>query len=201
MATVGFGPLRIAYDRKVLEPRPWTLAQARWAVELSPVADDGAVLELCSGAGQIGLVVAVESGRGLVQVDDDEHACRWARHNAEAAGIAADVRCAPVDAALSAEERFPLALADPPYVPSGDARHLVDDPRHAIDGGADGLDVARRCLVVAGAHLVAGGRLLLQTRGAAQAARLAAHAAAAGLTLVEVRQHAADRAVALLRRG
>ena len=53
-----FGGLDIAYDATVLEPRGWTLAQSVVALDLEPALPPGAVLELCSGAGHIGLVVA-----------------------------------------------------------------------------------------------------------------------------------------------
>ena len=43
--------LAVLWDRRVLEPRPWAAAQARWAVELHPELPDGPMLELCSGSG------------------------------------------------------------------------------------------------------------------------------------------------------
>ena len=83
-AALRFGPVDIAYDRTVLEPRPWTLAHSEWAAEL---ADGGAMLEVGCGAGHIGLAAAVLSGCRLVQVDRDPSACRWAGRNAAANGL------------------------------------------------------------------------------------------------------------------
>ena len=54
--SVDFEGLRIEYDEHVLAPRPWTAAQSRWAAELIRVAPPGPVLEVCSGAGHIGLL-------------------------------------------------------------------------------------------------------------------------------------------------
>ena len=48
--------LEISYDQRVLEPRPWTAAQSRWASSLFRVLPPGPVLELCAGAGHIGLL-------------------------------------------------------------------------------------------------------------------------------------------------
>ncbi len=144
MATVQFGAVEIAFESGVLEPRDWTIEQSRWAIECCHALPDGAVLELCCGAGQIGLVVGLETGRPLVQVDDDEVACGFARRNADAAGVETEVRCGAVEHAVGDDERFVLVLVDPPYVPSGAVDEHEDDPEHAIDGGADGLDVARR---------------------------------------------------------
>ena len=56
MTTVEFGGLQITFDSRLLSPRPWTQAQSRWAASLLPNLPPGDVLELCSGAGQIGLL-------------------------------------------------------------------------------------------------------------------------------------------------
>jgi len=47
-----------------------------------------------------------------------------------------EVRCADLGSAVAEGERFPLVLADPPYVPSGEAGDFPDDPEVAIDGGS-----------------------------------------------------------------
>lgn len=189
--TITFGGLTIAYDTDVLEPRPWTLAQSEWAVELLAALPAGPVLELCSGVGHIGLVVAARTGRPLVQVDDDPVACALARRNAAAAGIPTDVRCAPVEEGVGAE-RFVLVIADPPYVPSDDTSRFADDPDHAIDGGDDGLAVARECVAVARRVLLDGCPLVMQTGGPDQAAALVEDAAPASH---EIRSFGADRAL------
>lgn len=187
-----FGPLQIAYDGDLLEPRAWTIAQSRWAIELAPTVPEGPVLELCCGAGQIGLVVGVETGRPLVQVDDNDDACGFARLNAANAGVVSDVRCARLTTALREGEQFPLVLADPPYIPSAETDAFADDPDHAIDGGPDGLDVARTCLEVARRHLAPGGAILLQLGGAHQAEDL-------GLGAEERREFGPDRTIVLVR--
>jgi len=173
---VTFGPLRIAYDDRVLEPRPWTFAQSRWAADLLAEAPPGPVLELCSGAGQIGLATALLSGRDVVLVDASEAACEISVRNAADAGLGGrvEVRHGPMDAALRDGERFALVLADPPYIPSADTDTFPEDPLSAIDGGGDGLDLARSCLSVAAAHLDDGRSVLLQLRDLTQAEQLAA---------------------------
>ncbi|MCU1432584.1 MAG: prmC 2, partial [Actinotalea sp.] len=199
LETMPFGPLVVVFDERVLRPRPWTLLQASWAAELSPELPPGAILELCSGAGHIGQAAALLSGRALVQVDVDTRACALAEANALAnlAGAPVDVRCGDLAAMVDVRERFPLVLADPPYVPQDQLED--DDPEHAVDGGADGLALSRRCLVVAGSHLLPGGAVLLQGRGRAQVDQLAGDVTSAGLTLVDVRTYDDERAVALLR--
>lgn len=182
-----FGPIEITYDDTVLVPRQWTLEQSRWAASLLGDLPAGPVLELCAGAGQIGLVVAVETGRALVQVDVDPRACTHARTNARQAGVTADVRCGDLQHAVAADERFPLVLIDPPYVPSDEVEHLAGDPPVAVDGGADGLDVARTCLEVAAAHVLDDGLVVLQLGSSEQADLLRPVGAEQGLHIVEVR--------------
>ena len=198
----GFGPLTIAYDGRVLEPRPWTLLQSDWAAELSPLLPAGPLLELCAGAGQIGLAAAVASNRALVQVDADPVAAGYAEANARAAWVAADVRCGRLDEALADGERFWLAVADPPYLPTVEVDEWPDDPVIAIDGGDDGLAVTRLAIGVLAAHLHPGGVALLQVAGPLQAAAVAGEVTGAGvpLTVGEVRVVDDRRAVMALHR-
>lgn len=165
-----FGPLRIDYDDRVLTPRLWTLQQSRWAAEFAADAEPGPILELCAGVGQIGLAAAVLADRDLVQVEADPVAADYAAGNAARAGWAArvDIRVQRLETALAPDERFPLILADPPYLRSADIGRWPADPRTAIDGGVDGLDVVRGCLAVAARQLTDAGWLLLQVAGPRQ---------------------------------
>ena len=195
-----FGPVHIEYDDEVLEPRPWTLEQSRWAAELLYELPDGPVLELCAGVGQIGLVVAVETGRALVQVDADEGACTHARRNATRAGVTSDIRCGDVHDVLADGERFPLVLADPPYIPDDEVDSLPEDPEDAIDGGPDGLDMARTCIAVASEHVLSDGVFVLQLRSPEQADALGPTADEHGFTVVTTRVIGTDGVLMLLRR-
>ncbi len=172
--TMAFGELTIAYDERVLRPRPWTADQSHWAAELLSTAPGGPVLELCSGAGQIGLLAVLHTGRELVCVDLDPVAGDFTRRNAEAAGVASrvEVRTGRLESAVRPEERFPLVIADPPWVRRADVGTYPEDPLLAIDGGADGLDVARACLDVAARHLLPGGSALVQLGNRTQVARI-----------------------------
>lgn len=177
-----FADLDIGYDDRVLEPRPWTALQSRWAAELAAQAAPGPVLELCSGAGHIGLLAAALTARELVAVDVDAVACCWLRRNAEAAGLAhlVSVREARLQDALAPGELFAVALADPPWVRSADIGRFPADPTLAIDGGVGGLDVALECVVACRGHLAPGGSLLVQLGDDHQADELVAAATGAG---------------------
>lgn len=200
-----FGPLEIAYDERVLTPRAWTFEQSRWAADLAEAAGAGSLLELCAGAGQIGLAAAVLADRDLVQVEMSEAAAGYARANAGRAGWAdrVQVRVAPLEHSLDPGERFPVVIADPPYLRTQDVGRFPGDPRLAIDGGKDGFVVVRTCLALAALHLSGGGVLVLQVAGPRQAEDVTAHAVATSSPLrpEETRVVDDERALVLLRRS
>jgi methylase of polypeptide subunit release factors len=187
--SVDFQGLRIEYDDRVLTPRPWTAAQSLWAADLIGAAPPGAVLELCSGAGHIGLLAVTLAPRRLVCVDADPVACGYLRRNAGRAGIRVDVREGRMDEALTSDERFAIVIADPPWVPTADVTRFPEDPVTAINGGADGLELVRSCLAVIDQHLLPAGSALIQVGPDDQADHLAELLTGYDdLRLVEVRQ-------------
>jgi len=192
-----FGGLQIAYDARVLEPRPWTAMQSRWAAELVSDVPDARIVELCSGAGHIGLLAASLSGASLVCVDVDPVACAFAGANAAAAGLSrqVDVRCVPLESAPVEGEAFDLVVADPPWVPHADVGRFPEDPLLAIDGGDDGLEVARACLRHGRSLVPPGAGMLLQLGDDDQAGRLGRESAELGWRPGEVR--AGERGVVL----
>jgi len=186
---VDFGGLAITFDDRVLRPRAWTVAQSRWAAELITAAPPGRVLELCAGAGQIGLLAVSLAPRPLVCVDVDPVACTFLRRNAAEAALDVDVREGPMDEVLAPGEVFAVVLADPPWVRTEETTRFPEDPLRAIDGGPDGLALARRCLHVIGQHLMPGGSAVIQLGSAAQADELApALRSYDGLRFSEVRE-------------
>lgn len=208
-----FGHLEIAHDSRVLSPRPWTRAQSAWAADRLEELPAGEVLELCSGAGHIGLLAVAGTSRHLVQVDASEAACELARLNADraaaadgaaAAGWSVEVRHGLLEQALRPEERFVLVIADPPWVPAADTHRHPDDPLTAIDGGQDGLDLVRSSLTVIGRHLTDAGEALLQVGDLAQAEAVARYVDARphlGLSSVGHRALDDGTLVHLVRRG
>lgn len=202
VGTVQFGPVEIGFDSYVLRPRPWTLAQSEWAAEL---CDGSPMLEVGSGAGQIGLAAAVLSGCQVVQVDVSPAACRWAAQNASRNGCAGRVtpRCGTVEEAVGPHERFTVVIADPPYVPSAEVYRFPEDPLSAIDGGLDGLECVRTFVTSVEPRLAPGGSVVIQVRGMSQVDRLACwlaerDAPAPALAVTEARSYGDDRALARL---
>lgn len=190
--SIVFAGLHIAYDDGVLRPRPWTVEQSRWGRELLRERDEasepgGPVLELCAGAGHIGLAAVAGTGRHLVMVERDAHAAVIARRNAQQVAETVEVRVTSTQEALAPGERFDLIVADPPWVRRAEIARFPHDPTWAIDGGTDGLDLARACLDVIGGHLADTGAGLLQLGTADQARDLEPYAAGRGVRSVEVR--------------
>lgn len=200
-----FGPLRIEWDPRILAPREWTLQQSMWAAELMRDAPDGPLLELCAGAGHIGLLALRMCDRNGVLVDADPVACHWLARNAAHAELTdrVEIRRRAASAALQADELFPFMLIDPPWVPSEDLDLYPDDPPYAIDGGTDGLDVARECLTVAAEHLHPDGAVLLQLGTDAQTLAIADWLSgphSPDLQVAESRRHGDRGVLVLLRR-
>ena len=196
--TIDFGGLRISFDDRVLRPRTWTEHQSRWAAGLLPDAPAGPVLELCSGAGQIGLLAVAASGRRLVCVDLNPAAAELTVGNARAAGVLdrLEMRLGRIDEVLMPGESFPVIIADPPWVRRAETDRFPEDPLVAIDGGDDGLSVARECLDAVVEHLAPGGSAVFQLGPDGQAEAVAARAVDAGLVAGEVRTFG-DRGVLL----
>lgn len=199
---VAFGGLRVLYDHTVLAPRAWTLVQSAWAAALAPTLPEGRVLELCAGVGHIGQEVAHRSDRSVLQIDSDPRACHFAALNAARNHLAdrVEVRCTDLSD-LAGGERFPLILADPPYLRTADLDTTdgEDDPPHTVHGGPDGLVLVRRVLEVVAQRLDEEGVALVQLRGRSQVDDLDA-ADRSDLVLLDVREHDPQRAVAALTR-
>lgn len=204
-----FGHLPIAFDDRVLRPRPWTVAQSRWAAEqLLELPGPGRILELCAGAGHIGLLalaLARSTEHRLVAVDVNAAACELERRNADANGLGAqvDVREGRADDVLAPDEQFDLVIADPPWVPHSQTIRFPGDPVIAIDGGADGLDVAWSCIRACETHLVEGGSVVLQLGSVGQAhqVRDVLHGGASRLLVREIRPFGTQGVLVLLASG
>lgn len=197
VTSLDFGGLDIAFDDRVLRPRPWTLAQSSWAADLLADAPPGPVLELFAGVGHIGLAAVAGSGRELVMVDLNPVAVELARRNVASAGMSSrvTVREGRIDEALEPDEQFALVVADPPWVPSAGIAEFPDDPVIAIDGGDDGLDLARTCCDVVARHLAPGGTAILQIGTSEQADVLERHLLDTGVALTRGETRLFERGV------
>lgn len=199
LGTRGFWTLDLALSPDTLDPRPdsETLVEA----VLAHVADKTRALRLLDlGAGTGCLLLALLSElkhASGVGVDVAPGAVATARVNAEAAVLAGRARFAIVDWtrsdwAAGIGERFDIAVANPPYIPSGDIAGLEPevarfDPRCALDGGKDGLD-AYRAILAGLPSLLASHALAAFEIGHGQVKSVAGLLKDAGLQVLETRR-------------
>jgi len=179
-----FSGLRIAVDPGVFVPRRRTEFLVGQAIAVARPGD--VIVDLCCGAGAIGIAVAAAVSRAeLHAADIDPAAVRCARRNAAAyapaRGFTAHVYRGDLDRPLPRELRGRVAVltANVPYVPTGEIEFLPPEartyePRVALDGGGDGLDLLRRVAAEAPGWLAPGGHLFIETsERQAEAARTA----------------------------
>ena len=146
----GFWKIMVRVTPDVLTPRPDTETILDAVLPAFSERASFTVLDLGVGSGAILLAILAErpAARGLgVDISDD--ALAVARDNAANLGLASRAALLRGDwtAGLDADQ-FDLAIANPPYVATGDLAGLepevrVHEPRLALDGGPDGLEAFR----------------------------------------------------------
>ncbi|MCL4134759.1 UNVERIFIED_CONTAM: hypothetical protein GTU68_043220 [Idotea baltica] len=149
----------------VLDPRPDTETLIEAALALPAPKR---ILDLGLGTGCILFTLLAQwhdaSGVGI---DISPDALAVARRNADALNVAqrADLRLG--DWFENIDEKFDMIVSNPPYITATEMAELSRDvadwePHVALTPGGDGLDAYRIIAAGAGAHLCAGGDLLLE---------------------------------------
>ncbi len=181
-----FCGLRITVEPGVFVPRRRSEFLVRQAIGLGPSAGRRlVVLDMCCGAGAVGLALAhALGGAELHAADIDPVAVRCARVNVDGLGqVYEGDLYAPLPASLRG--RVDILIANAPYVPTGEialmpAEARLHEPRVALDGGPDGVDIHRRVAAGAPEWLAPGGCVLIET-SERQASLTEAAMTAAGL--------------------
>lgn len=158
-----FCGLRLRVDPGVYVPRPWTELVAQRALARMPAG--GVAVDLCTGCGALGAVLAERASR-VLGVDLDPRAVACAVRNG-IEGVEGDL-FGGVPAELRG--RVDVVCGVVPYVPSGDLGFLQRDTfrfedRLAYDGGEAGLGLLRRAVEGARDWLRPGGALVLELGG------------------------------------
>lgn len=193
-----FDGLRVLVGPGVFVPRRRSEFLVQVAVQLAGgpgVAEPHVIVDLCCGAGALGLAVAARLSAGraggplagveLHSADLDPAAVACARRNVEPAG--GHVHAGDLFAALPGRLRDGIGVlaCNAPYVPTSQIEFMPAEAREheslmALDGGTDGLCVLRRVAAEAAGWLAPGGVLLVET-SERQAAAMASAMTSGGL--------------------
>jgi len=177
-------------NEAVLIPRPETEVLVEEALAIIGNRKGLSILDMGTGSGAIGIIIAKHTGNRVVCVDISEAALAVARINALSMGVARGTRfvCSDLFGALHGGTRFDMILSNPPYVADDEWDGLMADvrdfePRCALCGGKGGLEVYRRIAAEVPGRLAPGGHVLLEIGSARQAAAVGGMLEGAGLRL------------------
>jgi ribosomal protein L3 glutamine methyltransferase len=163
------GEFRFYVDPRVIVPRSH-IAEVLGQIEtwLPEQADVRSALDLCTGSGCLGILLAHAFPHAAVDATDiSPEALEVAARNVSDYGLNARVRLLRSDLfdALEAA-RYDIIVSNPPYVTQAAMQALPPEYRHepaaALAAGADGLDLVRRILREAKRHLQRGGVLIVE---------------------------------------
>ena len=147
--------------------------------EVSRVANQKSVLDLCTGTGCILLSLAKLCRlTKAVGTDISAEAVETAKKNAKRLDAAAEFYCGDLFQAVPSGERFDILVSNPPYIPSAVIDTLMPEvrehePMSALDGDADGLKFYRAIIKEANKYLNRPGKLFFEI-GCEQGAEVSA---------------------------
>ncbi len=168
-------------DERVLIPRPETELLVEEAMKIVRRKGPPAVLDMGTGSGIIGILLAKAGAGSVLCVDISPDALAVADKNARALGVRdrLDFAASDLFSALKGRVSFDLICANLPYVAASEWEGLMEDvkgfePKGALVAGPAGTESYERLIADAPGRLAEGGSLLLEIGGEAQAASLGA---------------------------
>jgi release factor glutamine methyltransferase len=164
-----FWSLRFEVNREVLIPRPETECLIEEVLGFySPVGSDLRIIDIGTGSGAIGVVLARELPMArVVATDVSPGALTMARRNAFVHGVAERMDFIQGDLFATVPGTFDLIVSNPPYIPA-DAYHLLPpgvrefEPQTALIAGPDGAVFHREIIREGAGRLKGGGRIFLE---------------------------------------
>ena len=168
-----FWGLNFAVSTAVLIPRPETEFVLEQVFKQVASTRIHKALDLGTGSGILGIILALELGCEVWAVDISPEALGVAAVNAKRHRVEKLVSFIHGDLfAPVQEERFDLLVSNPPYIRQGDIATLdaevrLHEPNLALSGGPDGLEIIGRIAEQAGKFLNPGAWLFVEI-GAAQ---------------------------------
>jgi release factor glutamine methyltransferase len=200
LAETEFMSLRFEIRRNVFIPRPETellVEKAETRLRARPLHEPLHVVDLCSGAGIVGVSLARRvPNLTVVAVDVSREATSLTSANAMHHGVSDRVSVVEavahefLESIADASPQFAAIVCNPPYIATGELTALPrevreHEPMLALDGGRDGLDFYRKVVPLLARCLHAGGFVMFEI-GDTQAAAVSALLRDAGFGTVEV---------------
>ncbi len=158
-----FFGLRLAIDKRVLDPRPDTEVLVEWALACGEGLAHPRYLDLGTGSGAIALALKSQlSGAEVLAVDSSSEALSLAAQNAQ--HLALNVSFLQSNWFSQVQGKFNVLVSNPPYIEDHDPHlaQLTHEPLQALTSGADGLQDIRNIVQNAPNHLEMGGWLLIE---------------------------------------
>lgn len=179
-------------DERVLIPRPETEIIVEEALALLETRQEmNSLLDMGTGSGAIGLILAKKTQKHVVCADISLEALRVAKQNGESLGVSRLTRfiCSDLFGGIK-ELKFDMILANLPYVAREEWDSLMTDvkdyePRGALDGGTDGTIIYKRFIEGLPHHLNRKGFVLCEVGGRRQAEKIREMFRAIGVSVVE----------------
>ncbi len=153
----------------VLIPRPETEFLLERALASCSGRTIHRALDLCTGSGVIGVVLAKELGCCVDAVDISPSALMVAAENIirHQVGLQVSLICSDLFSALHRKKSYDLIVSNPPYIADDQLERLEPEvsqaePRLALSGGASGLEIIARIAAEAGCYLRPDGCLFVE---------------------------------------
>lgn len=179
LGTQEFMGLEFIVSPDVLIPRQdtETLTEQVLADQKDNKLSGGALLDMCTGSGCIGLSLAVMgSFQTVLAADISKKALAVAEKNAarllpehvrKEKGLDVQLLESDLFQNIPGDRRFDVIVSNPPYIPSKVIEELEPEvrdhePRLALDGTGDGLEFYRRLAAESGSFLNPSGRIYLE---------------------------------------
>lgn len=174
-------------DGRVLIPRPETELLVEEAMKVIRQKGHPRVLDMGTGSGVIGILLAKNGAGSVVAADISPAALAVAHRNARAFGLEAGIEFVASDlfSAIGKGRTFDLICANLPYVALHEWEGLMAEvrefePAAALVGGNEGTELYERFLEEIGDHLADEGTFLCEIGGENQAVCLGGRLKKAG---------------------
>lgn len=160
-----FRNLALEVGPGVLIPRPESESLVSALIARIEGVDRPKVLDLGAGSGALSIAIATERRDSQVTaVEKDDAALLWLRRNIQA--LEADINIVHTDVAdFDGGGQFDAVIANPPYIPNGQALPLEVaefEPHQALFGGSTGVELPQLFIETAERALKSGGYLAVE---------------------------------------